>query len=178
MTQTKLHARPLTFDTEQQQQIDHCLLRLSDQTGSPLVMVADVSGRLVLYRGRLSSTQSSGLAALAAGGFAAGQEIGHFLGLRNSFQHQLLEGEQANLYILAIGPELLLIVAFTQKTMLGMVRLFSQQAQQELLALVQEAAIEREKAALAAQPDVEEGFGEALNQQLDELFSNDGLELS
>lgn len=173
MTKTKLHDRPLTFDAEQQRQMDHCLLRLADQTGSPLVMVADVSGRMVLYRGRLSTMQSTGLAALAAGGFAAGQEIGHFLGLHDSFQQQLLEGEQANLYILAIGPELLLIIAFTRKAMLGMVRLFSQQAQQELLALAEEAAVEREKAALAVQPNVEDGFGEALNQQLDELFSND-----
>ncbi len=177
MTQTRLHDRPLTFDTEQQQQIDRCLLHLSDQTGSPLVMVADVSGRLVLYRGRLSTNQSTGLAALAAGGFAATQEIGHFLGLRNSFQHQLLEGDQANLYILTVGPELLLIVAFTRKTMLGMVRLFSQQAQQELLALANEAAVEREKAALIVQPDVAEGFSEELTQQLDELFSNDDLGL-
>ncbi len=175
MNQTKLHDHPLTFDAIQQQQIDNCLLRLSDQTGSPLVMVADVSGRLVLYRGRLPAVQSTGLAALAAGGFAAGREIGHFLGLHNSFQQQLLEGDQANLYTLSVGPELLLIVAFTRKTMLGMVRLFSLQAQQELLALAQEAAIEREQAALTVQPDIEADFGEALNQQLDELFSNDDL---
>ncbi len=175
MTQTNLHDRPLTFDAKQQQQMDRCLLQLSDQTGSPLVMVADVSGRLVLYRGRLPAMQSTGLAALAAGSFAAGQEIGHFLGLQNSFQQQLLEGDQANLYTLAVGPELLLIVAFTRKTMLGIVRLLSQQAQQELLALAQEAAIERERAAQTEQPDVEAGFGEALSQQLDELFSNNDL---
>ncbi|HRQ41670.1 MAG TPA: roadblock/LC7 domain-containing protein [Chloroflexota bacterium] len=175
MEEGKLHSHPLQFDGGQRQQIDRCLLHLADQIGSPLVMLADVSGRLVLYRGRLSSSQSTGLAALAAGGFAAGKEIGHFLGLRNSFQHQLLEGDLANLYILAVGPELLLIVAFTKQTMLGMVRLFSQQAQHELLDVAREASIEREKATNEADSrQVEPEFGLELNRQLDELFT-DGM---
>ncbi len=174
MEEVKLHSRPLQFDGPQRQQIDRCLLHLADQIGSPLVMLADVSGRLVLYRGRLSSSQSTGLAALAAGGFAAGKEIGHFLGLRNSFQHQLLEGDLANLYILAVGPELLLIVAFTKQTMLGMVRLFSQQAQHELLEVARVAAIERERAMQEAEArQVEPEFGLELNRQLDELFTDE-----
>lgn len=175
MEEGKLHDRPLHFDATQRQQIDRCLLHLADQIGSPLVMLADVSGRLVLYRGRLSSSQSTGLAALAAGGFAAAREIGHFLGLKNSFQHQLLEGDLANLYILAIGPELLLIVAFTKQTMLGMVRLFSQQAQHELLDVARDAAVEREKATNEADSrQVEPEFSLELNRQLDELFT-DGM---
>lgn len=172
MTETTLHDQPLTFTSEQTQQIDRCLLRLADHTGSPLVMIADVSGRLVLYRGRLSEAQSTGLSALAAGGFAAGLGIGHFLGLRdqNSFSSQLLEGNLANLYIMAIGPELLLITAFTQQTTLGMVRLFAEQAQQELLIIAEEASEAREKMLAETSLLPEEGFGEELNRQLDELF--------
>jgi predicted regulator of Ras-like GTPase activity (Roadblock/LC7/MglB family) len=139
-------------------------------------MLADVSGRLIIYRGRLSAMQSTGLAALAAGGFAAAEEIGSFLGLRDSFHHQLLEGKLANLYIVKVGPELLLIVAYTSKTTLGMVRIFAQQAHQELLALAKVAAKAREEMA-ADTTELEEGFDEALKQQLDELFTEDlGLE--
>ena len=172
MSETTLHDQPLSFTPEQTQEIDRCLLRLADHTGSPLVMIADVSGRLVLYRGRLSEAQSTGLSALAAGGFAAGLGIGHFLGLRdqNSFNCQLLEGDLANLYIMAIGPELLLITAFTQQTTLGMVRLFSEQAQQELLLLAEAASKAREEAAAEAATRPEDGFGEEVSRQLDELF--------
>jgi len=172
MTQLKLHDRPLVFDQQQTQMLDRCLLRLADRTAAPLVMLADVSGRLLIYRGRLSAMQSTGLAALAAGGFAAASEIGSFLGLRDGFQQQLLEGSLANLYIVRVGPEMLLIVAYTGKTTLGMVRIFSQQAQQELLVLVKAAVKAREEMTVET-PELEEGFNEALKQQLDDLFAED-----
>ena len=70
MSNTSLHDRPLIFDKEQTQRIDQYLLRLADRTASPLVLLADISGRLMLFRGRLSAAKSTGLAALAAGGFA------------------------------------------------------------------------------------------------------------
>lgn len=169
MKSAKLHDKPLVFSETQLHQIDKCLLRLADHIAAPMVMLADVSGQLILYRGRLSAKQSTGLAALAAGSLAAGAEIGRFLGLRDSFQHQLLEGSLASLYILKVGVELLLIVAFTQQTTLGMVRLFTQQAHQELLLLVAAAVKAR---AENGEPDVvwQPGFREALTQQLDDLF--------
>ena len=175
----KLHDQPLQFDAEQTRQIDRCLLHLADHAASPLVMLAgdptsgsaDISGRLVLYRGRVTTAQCTGLAALAAGSFAAAREIGTFLGLRESFQQQLLEGRLANLYLLAVGTELLLVVAFTQQAMLGMVRLYAQDAQRELLALAQAAIIAREQGVYDVKHEVEAGFGDAVRKQLDEMFS-------
>ena len=174
MTQAKLHDRPLVFDQQQTHQIDRCLLRLADHIAAPLVMLADISGRLIIYRGRLSATQSTGLAALAAGSIAAGDEIGNFLGLRNNFQSQLLEGSLANLYSVKVGPELLLIVAFTSKTTLGMVRIFAQQTRQELLVWAKAAA--KTRAVAVTEVALADGFDEAVQKQLDELFTED-LEL-
>jgi predicted regulator of Ras-like GTPase activity (Roadblock/LC7/MglB family) len=169
-----LHTRPLSFAAEQQQEIDRLLLRLADKISAPLVLVADVSGRLVLYRGRLSSSQSTALAALAAGSFAAGSEMGNFLGLRgkNSFRHQLHEGFAANLYTLAIGQDLLLIIAFTGQTTLGLVRVYAEQTQRDLMKVVQVASIQREHELANPTPmDDKEEFGDQLRQQLDDLFS-------
>lgn len=167
----KLHDQPLQFDTQQLRQMDHQLLKLADHTAAPLVMVADVSGQLVLYRGRVTTTQCTGLAALAAGSFAAAREIGIFLGLRESFQHQLLEGRLANLYLLSISEELLLIVAFTQQSMLGMVRIYAQQAQHELLALVKSATLAREQGAYDKPMVLSEDLSAEIQKQLDELFT-------
>lgn len=167
----KLDAQPLIFNAEQRQQIDRCLLRLADQAASPLVMLADISGQLVLYRGRLPAAQSAGLAALAAASFAANVEIGNFLGLPNNFKQQLLEGEVANLYTMTVGVELLLIIAFTQQTMLGLVRLLAQQARQELLLLARAADVARREAQNQIRPPVDAGFGQEVQTQLDDLFS-------
>lgn len=169
-----LHTRPLSFAAEQQQEIDRLLLRLADKISAPLVLVADVSGRLVLYRGRLSSSQSTALAALAAGSFAAGTEIGHFLGLRgkNSFRHQLNEGAAANLYTLGVGQELLLVIAFTGQTTLGLVRVYAEQTQRELMKIVQVASQQRDLETSNPTPmDGKDEFGNQVRQQLDDLFS-------
>jgi predicted regulator of Ras-like GTPase activity (Roadblock/LC7/MglB family) len=167
----QLDAQPLIFNAKQRQQIDRCLLRLADQVASPLVMLADISGQLVLYRGRLPAAQSAGLAALAAASFAANVEIGNFLGLPNNFKQQLLEGELANLYTMTVGSELLLIVAFTQQTMLGLVRLLAQQSREELLALARLAELARREAQKQEKKPVDAGFGEEVQTQLDDLFS-------
>lgn len=135
-------------------------------------MLADISGRLILYRGRLPAVKSTGLAALAAGGFAASLEIGSFLGLNDNFQHQLLEGPLANLYTVNVGPELLLIIAYTRTTTFGMVRIFVKETQKRLLSVANAAAKAREEAADEVE-SLEEGFNEELNQQLDELFADD-----
>jgi predicted regulator of Ras-like GTPase activity (Roadblock/LC7/MglB family) len=180
MNPSTLHEIPLMFTAVQRQQMDQSLMRLADRIAAPLVMVADVSGRLVLYRGRLSAAQSTALAALAAGSFGAGVEMGNFLGLRNAnaFRQQLHEGAAANLYTLAVGEELLLIIAFTGQTTLGLVRVYAQKAQKELLEMAGVASIARDKAVegglLNLNQDADEqhaSFGDQVSQQLDDLFS-------
>jgi hypothetical protein len=91
--------------------------------------------------------------------------------LRNSFHQQLLEGEIASLYTLAIGPELLLIIAFTRQTVLGMVRFFAEQTKEELLKLVEE-AIETRRTQQTEVEQLDADFSSAVGQQLDELFSD------
>lgn len=172
MSRIPLHNQPLSFSQEQEELIDKCLQSLATNTISPLVMVADVSGQLIRYRGRLSSKRSMGLAALAAGSFAAAAEVGRFLGMPQPFDSQLLEGQLANLYITSLQEELVLIVAFTERTTLGLVRLYIQQAQEELKVLIETAVAER----TAAQADGkmrlhDDQFEGSLLKQLDELFT-------
>ncbi len=172
MTDMSIHSQPLLFTQAQQQELDNCLMRLADRIAAPLVMVTDISGRLILYRGRLSAAKSTALAALAAGSFGAGVEMGNFLGLRdeNAFHQQLHEGKAANLFTVAIEDELLLVIVYTQRTTLGLVRVYSQTAQEEILELVQTAKEARAKAVLAADEMDRGGFGSAITDQLDELF--------
>ena len=171
MDTVSVHSQPLLFTKEQQQKMDNTLMHLADRTASPLVLVTDVSGQLVMYRGRLSSSQSTALAALAAGSFGAGVEMGNFLGLRgeHAFQQQLHEGSAANLYTMAVGEELLLVIAFTKHTTLGLVRVYAQAARDEIMRLVTVAQVAREKATQAVD-GMDAGFGSAVTEQLDELF--------
>lgn len=170
MTQSP-HAQPLMFDEHQTELIDGYLTELSDRISAPLILLADVSGQLIHYYGRLSTAQSTGLAALAAGGFAATSEIGNFLGLGDSFKQQLLEGRLANLYTMKVGDELLLIIAFTDQTTLGMVRVIAEKTQKKLLKIIEAAKETRQLAQTQPNP-IEQGFQNALEQELDDLFTN------
>ena len=140
---TSLHKRPLLFNKKQIKQIDKILQQLVANLAAPLIMLTDISGQVITYQGHLSEDQSDGLAALAAGSFAAASEIGNFLGLNKGFQHQLLEGKLASIYVLAVGTELLLIIAFTDKTTLGLVRIYTEPAKKKLMKLVVMAAKNR-----------------------------------
>lgn len=171
MSDNAVHSQPLLFTKTQQQEMDNSLMRLADRIAAPLVLVTDVSGQLVMYRGRLSSSQCTALAALAAGSFGAGVEMGNFLGLRgdNAFTQQLHEGAAANLYTLAIGDELLMVITFTRRTTLGLVRVYAQTARDEIMELVEVAKEARENASVET-GGMDEGFGSAVTHQLDELF--------
>lgn len=166
-----LNGQPLIFTNKQREKIDRSLTQLAEQAASPLVMLADVSGQLVTYQGRLPAAQSHGLAALAAASFAANLEMGNFLGLSPNFRQQLLEGKKANLYTMTVGQELLLIIVFTQQTLLGLVRLLAQQTQEDLLLLVRQAEQLRQKMKTGPQQKVDAGFGPAVQVELDDLLS-------
>jgi hypothetical protein len=159
----------VTFSATEQVLLDRCLARLAEQVNAPLVMLTDVQGHLICYRGRLPAGQGTGLAALAAASFAAGEEMGRFLGLRRSFDQQLHEGAVANLYTLTVGPHLLLIVAFTQHTLLGLVRLFAGQAQKELFQIMDAAEQNGRPQSYSLQPN----FAQTVRLKLDHLLQDE-----
>ena len=173
MSHTVLPDQLLNFTPEQKAQIDQCLLYLAKRIKSPLVMISDVSGQLLVYQGKLSTNHSAGLSALAAGGFAAGAEIGNYLGLhdQNQFNQQLLEGKAINLYTMRVGNELLLITAFTRQTNLGLVRIFTERAQQELCAIAQ-AASTNPRVSNLAESQLDDAVSTAIEQQMDDLFAD------
>lgn len=167
----KLNGQPLIFTNKQREKIDRSLTQLAEQASSPLVMLADISGQLITYQGRLSAAKSHGLAALAAASFAANLEMGSFLGLSPNFRQQLLESKKANLYTITVGQELLLIIVFTQQTLLGLVRLLAQQTQEDLLLLIRQAEQLRQEMQTRPQQKIDTGFGPAVQVQLDDLLS-------
>lgn len=173
MTQPVLPDQLLNFTPEQKALIDQALLFLAEKIQSPLVMVSDVSGQLLMYRGKLSREHSAGLSALAAGGFAAGMEIGNFLGLRdeNKFHQHLLEGKTINLYTMRVGDELLLITAFTRRTNLGLVRIFTERARQELLTVAQAASL-NPRLRTPEETHLDDVISTGITQQVDDLFAD------
>lgn len=174
MSSQSLSATPLSFDVEQKRAISRHLRTLARHIDAQLVMLADISGRLIQCQGRLSEEKCTGLASLAAAIYGASNEISDFLGLDHTYGQQLHEGEHTSLYIVAVGDELLLVIAFTHRTKLGMVRLFTQRAQQQLLPIASAAAAARNEATPATGAGLGADFGDSIDAQFDELFGQNG----
>lgn len=169
-----LSAAPLSFDSAQKREISQTLRELGRHIDAPLVMLVDIGGHLVQCQGRYSEEKCTGLASLAAAIYGASNEISEFLGLDDEYRQQLHEGKRDSLYIVAVGDELLLVIAFTHRTKLGMVRLFAQRAQTNLLTIAADAAA-RDQSAPAPDARLSGNFGDSVETQFDELFGENDL---
>ena len=163
---------PILFSEEHLRKMNLVIRRLASKLHAPLVMLTDISGQKICFLGSLSATKGTGLGVLSAGGFAAGVEIGNYLGLINQhgFDRLLLEGQRANLYVTLVGEETLLITAFTRKTTLGKARVFIGKAKKELGKIIEVAIQEQHTIAVPTEEQIDTELFHDIETQLEELF--------
>ena len=118
------------------------LLQKSEATGALLI---DKGGPLVCQRGMLDNFDTTTMAALAAGSFAATEAIAGLVGESN-FSSVYQQGEHQSLWVGNVGSNLLLIVIFKASVSVGVVKYFGAATTQRL-------AVQLEKAR-ARTPDV------------------------
>jgi predicted regulator of Ras-like GTPase activity (Roadblock/LC7/MglB family) len=119
--------------TQQLIEIEHHLSRLHDKTGATCVLLIDISGQLISYRGTTEGVNLAGLAALAASDMAAVTEMAKLVSEGDQFKLLFHEGETQNVLISAVGGSLLLVVIFKASVRVGLVRLLTKETVTELL---------------------------------------------
>src|SRR5271156_6394038 len=108
--------------------------------------LVDKGGNLFAQSGDTGSLDLSILSALAAGSFAATHELAKRLG-ESEFTALYHEGHGQHILMSALSQECLLVTIFGERTNIGLVRFYAQQATSALNELLQKA---REKEATAA----------------------------
>jgi predicted regulator of Ras-like GTPase activity (Roadblock/LC7/MglB family) len=103
-------------------------LKKSEAQWSALV---DKGGNLFAQSGNTGSLDLSILSALAAGSFAATHELARRLG-ESEFSALYHEGHGQHILMSALHFECLLVTVFGEKTNIGLVRFYAQQASQAL----------------------------------------------
>jgi predicted regulator of Ras-like GTPase activity (Roadblock/LC7/MglB family) len=124
-----------------EQQLSDFLVK-SEAQWSALV---DKGGNLFAQHGDTGTLDLSILSALAAGSFAATHELAKRLG-ESEFSALYHEGHGQHILMSALDHECLLVTIFGEKTNIGLVRFYAQQATSALNRLLQSA---REKEAQA-----------------------------
>jgi predicted regulator of Ras-like GTPase activity (Roadblock/LC7/MglB family) len=168
MAQRKLDgSKIISFDVKQYEGIKKYLGELYSKTRAKVVLFADMAGQIISERGDTAEMNTTVLAALAAGDFAATAEIAKLVGEGDRFKLHLHEGETKNVYLTNVGNQFFLIIIFDANVALGMVRVYTKKAVESILTVVEEAAASE---GLSEADIIDEDFGNLLAQELDGAF--------
>lgn len=150
----------------QVERIEQILDELRAKTRASYVFLADISGQLINARGVTRSTDIAALAALTASNMAATAEMARQIGESQPFRLMFHEGAKRNIYLSQVAESFLLAVVFDAEVQIGLVRLFSKRAVEELQSL----AAEYEQVVQQTPAMMEAGFGSALDDALDAVL--------
>ncbi|MGC9357222.1 MAG: roadblock/LC7 domain-containing protein [Anaerolineae bacterium] len=138
-----------------------------------IVLLADVSGQLILEEGRGAGIEPSIVAALGAGQLTAMKELARQVGDPEPHGSFLHESGHKRIYLCNVAESFVLIVVFTEEVPVGLVRLFTERAVNDLEELVTdfESWIDDSGSLFQEEgDDDDEDFGAALAEAFDEAF--------
>ncbi len=103
--------------------------------GADHVLIVDVTGNLIMERGSLHMEDISSLAVLSAANFAATAEIAKLIG-EDDFTLLFHKGDRRSIHFSRFGKEYIIITLFDDNVSLGLIRIKSGKAIQELSSIL------------------------------------------
>ena len=161
--------RDLELSVRQLEEIHLCLRDLCWEAKARYAILADITGQLIEVEGQEKQVEPAILAALAAAELSATKEMARLLGESPHFDLLLHEGRKHNLYLSAVGEELVLLALYDHSTPLGMVRLFTRMTAERLERVMQRETVNRE-AELSTEEQISEHFAALLSAEMDLSF--------
>jgi predicted regulator of Ras-like GTPase activity (Roadblock/LC7/MglB family) len=167
MVQTKKlkdGSRQVILNGRQFDGITKVLSELASKTKASAILFADMSGQLIAQRGNTDSMNTTVLSALAASDFAATAEMAKLVGEDAKFKLLFHEGEKRNVYLSNVGDNFFLVVVFDVSVTLGLIRIYTKKAIQNLVTLFEEEASDE------GNDLIDDDFSSLLGDALDESF--------
>ncbi|MFQ5504629.1 MAG: roadblock/LC7 domain-containing protein, partial [Planctomycetota bacterium] len=140
-------------------------LRLS---GAKCALLVDKEGHMVTKSGDAKSINMDTISALVAGSFAATKEMAKLLG-EEHFTALFHQGERDNIQLSLVGDRTLLTILFDDRTTVGMVRLYGNEACKKLCKVFHEASV-RQDTDGASDAELDKGYGMSAKDRLDNIF--------
>lgn len=161
--------RAVTFSEEQMGLVEACLDELGRNTSALNILLTDVTGQVVEFRGRIDKKKAEALAALIAGSHAASAEYIKLLGKKAPLVNLLHEADDYGIYSTNVADVLILSVAFGNEVKIGIVRVFVEQAGRRLSEIVHEASLSNADADSVKLRLIDEDFDQLLDKEFDKL---------
>jgi predicted regulator of Ras-like GTPase activity (Roadblock/LC7/MglB family) len=160
-------AESLDLPTYLLDEVEYHLNNLFDRTGASCVLLVDISGQLISFKGNVQGVDLASLAALVAGDMAAVSEMARILGEGDQFKLLIHEGEPYNILISAVRGSFQLAIIFKTTVQIGLVRLFTKGTVTKLSNLV----VPREGIRSGASQIVDADFTNSLADELERAFN-------
>ena len=149
--------------------IEGTLVQLQDDANANFVFLIDRNGQQLACVGETAAIDATSLASLTAGNVAATEGLAQLVGEPN-FSSLFHEGERDSLLISLINGRVILVLAFDERSSLGLVRLRVRQASGPLARIIED--IEARSAAhQSAHTAADSPFGEITDEDIDGLFA-------
>jgi len=158
-------SRQIILTAKQFDEITKVLSELAAKTKASTILLADISGQLITQRGNTDEINTAILSALAASDFAATSEMAKLVGEDAKFKLLFHEGEKRNVYLSNVGDNFFLVVVFDVSVTLGLVRIYTKKAIENLLNV-----FESSEAGDDASAILDQDFSSMLGDMLDESF--------
>mgnify|MGYP000415407236 CR=1 FL=1 len=157
-------SRQVILNSTQFDGISKILSELAAKTKASAILFADMSGQLISQRGNTDEMNTTVLSALAASDFAATAEMAKLVGEDAKFKLLFHEGEKRNVYLSNVGDDFFLVVVFDVSVTLGLIRIYTKKAIQNLVALFADDTNQDDGSI------IDDDFSSLLGDALDESF--------
>jgi predicted regulator of Ras-like GTPase activity (Roadblock/LC7/MglB family) len=158
-------SRQLILTAKQFDEITKVLSELAAKTKASTILLADISGQLITQRGNTDEINTAILSALAASDFAATSEMAKLVGEDAKFKLLFHEGEKRNVYLSNVGDNFFLVVVFDVSVTLGLVRIYTKKAIENLLTVFESSESGEDVSSI-----LDQDFSSMLGDMLDESF--------
>ncbi len=159
-------SRQVILNGKQYEAITKVLSELATKTKASAILFADMSGQLISQRGNTEDMNTTVLSALAASDFAATSEMAKLVGEEAKFKLLFHEGEKRNVYLSNVGDDFFLVVVFDVSVTLGLIRIYTKKAIEDLLSALEEQGEEGE----TTEKMIDDDFSSLLGDALDDNF--------
>lgn len=139
---------------------------LAKKTSAETIVFCESNGYPVTYTGEIKKIDLQGMSSLAANNFSATAQMASMIGEKGSFKFLFHEGEHSNIYLSNVGFNFILMVIFGHNVALGMIRIYTKKAIEELAKLLKTAQEEDEKSKEFLDLEFKTLLGEELNRSL------------
>jgi predicted regulator of Ras-like GTPase activity (Roadblock/LC7/MglB family) len=159
-------SRQVILNGKQYDLITKILSELANKTKASAILFADMSGQLISQRGNTDDMNTTVLSALAASDFAATSEMAKLVGEEAKFKLLFHEGDKRNVYLSNVGDDFFLVVVFDVSVTLGLIRIYTKKAIEDLDKTLSEEDDEGDE----GEQKLDSDFSSLLGDALDDSF--------